>query len=282
MKIYILLLPILSALSCVKEYAPEFKDERQKLVLFAELDVQNGLKVFVSKTASTKNKVFTDTLKVTDAQVFVVDSVSNTRILIPHDSGGVYFAKPIFYPDHFYKIEAFWKQHIASSEYLGIPLLPNDIKVVRTIEERDHVTNRLTNLQYLLTFTANINEQFFDFSFYKNSKLEYNLSLEDYFCKNIKTKLINSICNSGMGIKWKLGNSAINLLYNKKGEPHKGNFYVYMSTVSDSYYKYLLSTVEPEPVERLFLPPNQTYTNMRQGLGLFYIRNSIIDTISID
>ncbi len=269
-------------LSCSKDFNPDFKDEPEQLVVFAEWDVLKGLTAHLSKTASTKNKVYVNDLKISDGEVFLKDSNTNITIKIPHKSDGTYFLKTSPILNHTYSLEVRRNDLRAYSKNIEVPHLPNDLQLKRTLTERDTTTNRLLNMQYELSFTAANTDQYYEIIEFKNQIQLGSLVPNNFFCKTNKINLINTICSQGQHLQLNFGNEYLSLLYIKGYEPHHGSYFTNVSTVSESYYKYLLSILEPEPIEKLFLHPTQTYTNIEGGFGVFYIRNGIVDTISID
>lgn len=281
-KIYLFIFLLFLWSACTKDFNPIFSDVPEKLVVFAELDIQNGMKVHLSRTTSTKSPVFTNTLHITDGKVFLIDSISGERINIPHDSNGIYFLKHKIEIKNKYCVEAQYNDKIVKSNWLEIPVFVENSILTRTLIERDVATNRLFKIKYQFEFTAPNFTQYFDFPMYKNKINVVTLPPENYFCKNNLTSVLNTSCDLAKKITWEFGGESLELLYTRYYEPHKGFYYFYISLVSESYYKYLLSIATPKPVEKLFLQPSQSFSNINEGLGIFYIRNSMIDTLSID
>ncbi len=283
----------LSNFSCRIDFQLDPNEQDEQLVIFGKWS-NNLLEVSLSRTSSSYLILSPDSLRINDGELYLIDSTSRTQFRLQHLSNGIYTLDIVPLVGHQYMIKAKWKNSIAFSTLEIMPAIPTNLMIKRSMTVRDPDSKFVLSTKYNLSFIAPLEPAYIQASLSKN-KIHFGGSISplNYKCRDASPLILNTICAAGKEVSWDFEFNNFKGYYINYNTPDSGKsfllsygpdtgyFHLNINIVSLTYFKYLASIQENEPAEKLFLPPNSVYTNIYNGLGIFYIQNQVKDSIRI-
>jgi hypothetical protein len=286
-KVYLLIIYSLIFIKCNKPYAPVFENTDEKLSILANFDNFNGLSILVSKAGAVTKPVLFKDLLIRDARVYLVDSVLNKSWIIPFDPNEEIYrdSSLIPMPDHDYKIKVSWGKYSIESRATLMPSIPEI-----TILDKSIIYNSDTFYGgYNFDYSLQINDKDLDRN-YISSGIGHRIGepsrpsgFPDYVENSVicgyDGVILPDICFNGKSIKIKMNGSIVK---NVSSKDYKGKYYIFINSISPSFYAYRLSLKEPDPLERYFVHPSITASDYPDAFGYFAILNiNVIDSIIV-
>ncbi|MEP7322479.1 MAG: DUF4249 family protein [Saprospiraceae bacterium] len=269
---------------------PIFESTSEKLSILSNFDNFNGVSIMISKAANISNPVYFNDLLIKDARVYLFDSLISKPWIIQFDSvKQLYIDNNLFPLDgHKYKIKVEWTKHNIESKWKSIPTIP----ILKLLDKSVTFDKDTFQGGYHLKYTILLADKDPSVNYFSggisqlNSDFSRVIEFPDYVQKDeicgYRGSILPDLCLNGQNIEIKLSGSILkNIRIN--GKPYYlGKYYIYLYSISPSFYFYKLSFEEPDAFERYFINPSITKSDYQDALGYFAIKNiSVFDSLLI-
>jgi len=286
---YALLASLTLLASCEKEHVfnPN-QDLPPRLFIRAQLDAQSGLDVLVTKAAIGVDTTYFKDLEVYNALVRIISEMGDT-VVVPYTASSHYQL-----PSGILPVEA-GKKYLVSVQVPGFETVQSDwvtmplpilashavfVQVSGTPDdlfatgqgEVDFIDRPGSRDFYLLRFLGRQHG-------HPLQRMDYGISsvqicdLAHY--EPIPDAVVRDDCFEGSDhAQLKLAGNLNIANDDYSGQVLPDELLIIFGSVSESYYHFIFSLVQPDGIENGFAEPKPTYSNIHGGLGVFYTSNT--------
>ncbi len=268
-----------------------------RLAVVGHLDMQTGISVRVSKAVTGGDTVLFSTLRVTQASV-ILTADDGQLWSVPHRGKGIYtldsaVIKPLAGKKYRLTVRNVPNFEEVNSMWVAMPLAPAQVGAITFNTLRPGANPNFKYGEGLIEFTDRIETR-------DHYLIQLNGSVAAYptrgFMGNIAITTVQPCefaiygstafkdgCLRGTseGRLVLKGELRLNIPEISDKSLSPDSIHISFGTVSDGYFDYLSGFNQPTSWEKGFAEPRPSYTNIEDGIGVFYATNTQTKTIKL-